>query len=127
MYEYYQTLKLLHVLTVVFSLGMFSVRSVLMLAGSENYKHRYWRMLTAFNDSILLVLGGFLVYLNSILWEIAWFQEKMLFLILYILFGTLGLNRLKHTIASRLALILAFLCAIHMLSLALGKAAWLFG
>ena len=79
MYESYQTIKYFHVVTVILSLAMFAIRSLMMVSSKGNYKHRYWRLATAFNDSLLLVFGGYLSYINSVVWQLSWFQEKMAF------------------------------------------------
>lgn len=126
MYESYQTIKIFHVLVVSISLTMFIMRSGMMLLSIGNYKHRLWRLLTAFNDTVLLVLGAYLTYINSGIWHMPWFQEKMLFLLLYIILGTLALNRLQAKLMRRLCLIVALGCAIHMLQLAVTKNAFFF-
>ncbi|MBT8448920.1 MAG: SirB2 family protein [Gammaproteobacteria bacterium] len=124
MYESYLTIKTFHVATVILSLCIFSVRGTMMLVSKGNYRHKYWRLISAFNDSLLLVLGGYLSYINSVVWQIAWFQEKMLFLFLYIIFGTLAINRLRNRLSRQITLLLAFICAGHTLQLALYKTTW---
>ena len=125
MYESYQTIKFLHVLAVSLSLSMFMIRSCMLLVSKGNYTHRFWRLITAFNDSLLLILGVFLTYINPGLWHMPWFQEKIIVLLLYIILGTLGLNRLQHLNTRKLCLMLAMLCAVWMLNLALYKSAYL--
>ena len=125
MLETYLTIKSFHIITVILSLTMFTVRGFMLVVDKGNYKHRYWRLATAFNDSLLLTLGGYLSYINSVLWQMGWFQEKMGFLLLYIVFGTLAINRLKNRNARLLCLLLAWICAFHMLQLALFKDTWI--
>ena len=126
MYESYTTIKAIHIVTVFISLGIFAIRGFMMLLAKGDYQHRIWRLTSAFNDSLLLVLGLYLSYLNSIVWQLGWFQEKMLFLVLYIVLGMLALKRLKNMTARRICLLAAFICAGHMLQLARYNTTWFF-
>lgn len=79
-----------------------------MIADKPVYRHRLFRLITPLNDTILMVLGLTMVFtIGENIWGASWFQEKMAYLLLYIVFGTLALNRLDNKKMQIVAYIIA--------------------
>jgi uncharacterized membrane protein SirB2 len=122
MIEYYNHIKIAHQLFVFISLSVFIARSVLMLSGNYAYKHILFKKLTPINDSLLLTLGVMLIIVHPAnLMGLAWFQHKMIFLVIYVVFGTLAINHLEKYPLRVLLLFLALICASSMLYMAYTK------
>ena len=125
--EHYALLKTIHICLVILSLSLFSLRGLMMIANIPNYRHKYFRYLTATNDSILLIIGISLVYmLSDVITHVTWFWEKMLFLILYIVSGSMSISHLDNKTGQISMFLTALLCAAIMLTLALTKESLLF-
>jgi len=125
--EYYGLLRIAHITLVTVSLSIFTLRGLLLISDNQSYRLKVFRYLTASIDSLLLIFGiSMALMLSDVIAHATWFWEKMLFLLLYIVLGTLAINRLKQRRQQLIALVLSFLCAAQMLNLALNKTPALF-
>lgn len=108
----YFILKNIHIALAMLSIGIFTLRGVLLLLNKSSYRHRIYRLSTPFIDSLLLTLGVALaVVIGSSIWSMHWFVIKLSLIFLYIISGTLALNRLKVRPQQIFALFMAWFCA----------------
>ena len=118
----YLVIKNLHIFLAILSVAIFSVRGVLILRQNEGYKHRLFRLLTPFIDTILLLLGIAMASLfGAGILELPWFIAKLVFIILYIISGILAM-RLPTYKGQVTALLCAWLFVISIFYLAVYKA-----
>jgi len=94
MIEFYPQIKMVHVLCVILSGGLFALRGLLMLAGSSLANHAFVRYASYAIDSTLLTAA---LMLTTILHQYpfvqAWLTAKVLLLIVYIVLGVFALRR----------------------------------
>ncbi|WP_245621810.1 SirB2 family protein [Sedimenticola selenatireducens] len=84
----YYWIKTLHVSTVIFTIGFFTLRFVWMLSRSRLFNHRWVRLISQTNDSLLLVAGIALAVMSRQYPFVApWLTAKLAALLLYIVLG----------------------------------------
>jgi len=84
----YYWIKTLHVSTVIFTIGFFTLRFVWMLNRSRLFNHRWVRLISQTNDSLLLVAGIALVVMSQQYpFAAPWLTAKLVALLLYIMLG----------------------------------------
>lgn len=94
MAAYFLTIKWVHVWTVILSGCLFTVRGLMMLAGSPCTNHRALRYLSIAIDTTLLVAALMLVaILGQYPFVVPWLTVKVVLLVVYIALGVLALNR----------------------------------
>jgi uncharacterized membrane protein SirB2 len=94
MIEYYAQIKLTHIVCVILSGGLFSLRGIYMLAGSGTANHWALRMLSYVIDTMLLAAALTLVaMLGQYPFVQSWLTVKVLLLIVYIVLGVFALRR----------------------------------
>ncbi len=84
----YYWIKTLHISTVTFTIGFFTLRFVWMLNRSRLFNHRWVRLISQVNDSLLLIAGIALAVMSR-QYPIAapWLTAKLVALVIYIIFG----------------------------------------
>lgn len=84
----YYWIKTLHVSTVIFTIGFFTLRFFWMLNRSRLFNHRWVRLISQTNDTLLLVAGITLAVMSR-QYPIAapWLTAKLAALLLYIILG----------------------------------------
>ena len=94
MIEFYPQIKFIHVLAVILSGSLFTLRGLLMLAGSRHYNRIGFRVASWVIDTTLLVAALTLVaILHQYPFVHAWLTVKVLLLVVYIVLGTWALKR----------------------------------
>jgi uncharacterized membrane protein SirB2 len=109
MADYYTQIKLVHIVCVVLSGSLFSLRGVLMFGGSVYANHSMVSRLSYVIDTTLLAAAVLLtIIIHQYPFVQAWLTAKVLLLVLYVVLGILALRRGK-TRASRTAFFAAAL------------------
>lgn len=89
----YYWIKMLHVATVVFTVGFFSLRLIWMYTGSELVQQRWVRRLSQSNDTLLLAAGITLAVMShQYPLVMPWLTAKLLALLTYIILGMFALR-----------------------------------
>ncbi|MDQ7049295.1 MAG: SirB2 family protein [Enterobacterales bacterium] len=124
--EYYQLIKSIHIVTAIFSIGGFLLRSWWVVNHSLKTNLVAVKVLPHINDTLLLIAGILLVYWGpyspiaeplSFLWLIA----KWIFLLVYIVAGRFALKQAKTKQGKLNAMILALTSILIILILAIYK------
>lgn len=93
----YMAVKHLHLLTIVISLLLFLVRGGFALRGAQWIHHKWVKIPTHLNDTLLLLAAlGLCYHLGQ--WPFynsAWLTAKVVGLVVYILLGTLAIKKGK--------------------------------
>lgn len=111
--EYYNLIKLFHVICVLVSITGFVIRGLLMLFGSSWLYLKLIRILPHLVDTLLLLSAIAMVYLSDwLLLHESWLQLKLILLLLYIF---LGMITLKLNVSKR-AKVLSWFAAICVFS-----------
>lgn len=117
--ELYPQIKILHVFSVLLSGFIFCARGGLMLLDSGLSNHRWARMTSYVNDSVLLLAGvTLMVQTQQYPVAQAWLSVKLGFLLLYIALGIFALRRGRTKSHRAVFLILAISVYLFMLSVA---------
>ncbi|MBS0486399.1 MAG: SirB2 family protein [Proteobacteria bacterium] len=91
---FYPQIKFLHIACVVLSGSLFTLRGIMMLAGSQWVYHPILKHGSYLIDSTLLAAGITLaVMLHQYPFVQAWLTAKVLLLVVYIVFGVFALRR----------------------------------
>jgi uncharacterized membrane protein SirB2 len=89
----YPQIRLIHILCVSLSGGLFALRGVLMLAGSEAANHRLLRVLSYAIDMTLLAAAFLLMAITRQYPLVhAWLTVKVILVLLYIVLGVIALR-----------------------------------
>ncbi len=84
----YYWIKILHVSTVIFTISFFALRFAWMLNRSPLFNHRWVRLLSQTNDSLLLAAGIALAIMSRQYPFVApWLTAKLVALLIYIVLG----------------------------------------
>lgn len=96
MIEFYAQIKFVHIAAVIASGSLFTLRGLLMLAGSRVANHAALRFLSYAIDTTLLTAALMLVtILHQYPFVQAWLTVKVLLLIVYIVLGVFALRRAR--------------------------------
>lgn len=118
----YYWVKLLHLSTVTFTIGFFLLRFYWVILGSSLARANWARKLSQFNDSLLLAAGITLAILSrQYPFQADWLTAKLEALLLYILFGTLAINRGRNRRMRLVSGVLALACVGYIVSVALTR------
>lgn len=117
---FYPQIKFLHIACVVLSGSVFTLRGLMMLAGSRWVYHPVLKRGSYLIDTTLLAAGITLaVMLHQYPFVQAWLTAKVLLLVVYIVLGVFALRR-GHSRASRAAYFAAALAVyLFIVSIAL--------
>ncbi len=125
MIEFYPQIKFVHVLCVILSGSLFSLRGVLMIARSRFTNHVALRVLSYAIDTTLLTAALMLItMLHQYPFVQAWLTVKVLMLVVYIVLGVLALKRGRSRAVQISCFIAALLVYGFIVSVALAHAPW---
>jgi len=120
MFEFYPQIKAVHILCVLLSGALFTVRGVLVLAGRNGIAQ--WapvRYLSYGIDTTLLTAALMLLsILPGAMFANGWLTTKLVLLVVYVVLGTLALKRAKSRRAQAICFALALATYIFMLGVA---------
>lgn len=124
----YNTLKTIHLGSILLSITGFSLRGILMLSNSSLVWNRVVRTVPHIVDTVLLVTGIWLaVLIQQYPGSSPWLTAKLLALLAYIGLGFVAL-RLGRTKTIRVvAFFAALTCFAYMALVAVQKHPWPFG
>lgn len=119
MIELYPGIKLMHVVCVVISGAVFTVRGGLMLGRSRLTNHSLLKYPSYVNDSILLTTGLLLMQItHQYPGPQAWLSVKLSLLLLYIVLGIFALRRARTYRGRAACLVCALAVYLFMVSIA---------
>jgi uncharacterized membrane protein SirB2 len=120
MLEFYPQIKAVHVLCVLLSGSLFALRGTLVVAGHNGIAR--WapvRYLGYSIDTTLLTAALMLLtILPGAVFANGWLTTKLVLLVVYVVLGTLALNRARSCRAQTICLALALGTYISMLGVA---------
>jgi uncharacterized membrane protein SirB2 len=118
----YSTLKIIHVNFAILSIVGFALRGVWMFSHSANLDRRIVRIVPHVVDTTFLISGIWLVVILQLtVREQTWLIAKFVALVLYIVFGAIGLRRGKTMQIRGAAFIAALLTYLYIVGVALYK------
>lgn len=121
----YSAIKYLHLTTVWVAISLFIIRFYWRWRGSPLLARPWVRIAPHINDSLLLVSGVSLAFLSGVALfspDGRWLLDKLMLVIIYILFGSAALgNRVQHETIRWLAFICALACLYTIYRLASSK------
>jgi uncharacterized membrane protein SirB2 len=119
MLEYYPQIKLVHVLCVILSGSLFTVRGLLMLIGSSLSNHLALRLLSYTIDTTLLTAALMLVaLLHQYPFVQSWLTVKVLLLPVYIVLGIFALHRGRSRASRAVCFFAALAVFVFLVSVA---------
>jgi uncharacterized membrane protein SirB2 len=125
MIEFYPQIKFVHILCVILSGSLFTLRGLLMLMRSRYTNHVALRMLSYAIDTTLLTAALMLVtVLHQYPFVQAWLTVKVLLLVLYIVLGVLALRRGRTRNAQITCFLAALLVYAFIISVAMAHNPW---
>jgi uncharacterized membrane protein SirB2 len=120
MSDLYPLIKHIHLTSVALSILFFIVRGTGMLFDAQWLQKKLVRILPHIIDTILLVSAIALTFaINQYPIQSDWLSAKVVGLVLYIVLGTIALKRGKTKTTRIGAFVLALLCVIYILSVAI--------
>ena len=125
MIEFYPQIKFVHILCVILSGSLFTLRGLLMLMRSRYTNHVALRMLSYAIDTTLLTAALMLItVLHQYPFVQAWLTVKVLLLVLYIVLGVLALRRGRTRRAQVTSFVAALLVYAFIISVAMAHNPW---
>ena len=119
MIAYYLQIKMVHVLAVLLSGGLFALRGAATLAGHRWPMAAPLRYLTYTVDTTLLTAALMLfALLPGAMFANGWLATKIVLLVVYIVLGTLALKRARTRRARAITYVAALVVYATMLSIA---------
>lgn len=121
----YDTLKTLHLTFVGLSLTGFLVRYFLTGYRPTLLRRPLLRILPHVNDTLLFAAGiGLAVLLRLSPFTVSWFGVKLLWLLAYIVAGSVALGHGRTPRQRRIAFVLALFAFAQIVGCALSKSPW---
>ncbi|RLM22855.1 siroheme synthase [Brenneria alni] len=115
----------LHMATIGASIFLFVLRFFWLCRQSPMLRQRWVKILPHINDTLLLLSGVGLIFLNHVYpftAEQSWLTEKLFGVIIYILLGSIALGKRQRSQNVRwLAFILALVCFYLVMQISLTK------
>ena len=125
MIEFYPQIKFVHILCVILSGSLFTLRGLLMLMRSRYTNHVALRMLSYAIDTTLLTAALMLItVLHQYPFVQAWLTVKVLLLALYIVLGVFALRRGRTRKARITCFVAALLVYAFIISVAMAHNPW---
>lgn len=113
---------MVHVSTVVFTIGFFALRFFWMLYYPGWVRKRWVRHLSVLNDTLLLTAGiTMAIILHQYPFQFSWLTAKLVALLVYILLGMHALHFGKSKKSRTLSGILALLTVGYIVAVALTR------
>lgn len=127
----YVWVKDLHILTVLLSVTLLVVRFFWLCHQSPRLQQRWVRIVPHINDTVLLLSGVALVMITHFYPfspQGAWLTEKLFGVIIYIALGFVALSKKPRSQPARwAAFVLALICLVMIVKLAVTKVSLLLG
>lgn len=121
----YQTIKMIHLYSVIASLSFFIVRAIWMLQKSPLLHKRWVKVSPHFIDTVLL---GSAVALSLQIGQYpfvhSWLTIKVLLLLVYIVAGAAALKYAKKRLTQMVSLLIAIFSASWIVASAVTKSPW---
>lgn len=125
MIEFYPQIKFVHVLAVILSGSLFSVRGLLMLARSRHTNHIAFRVMSWTIDTTLLTAALMLItILHQYPFVQAWLTVKVVLLVVYIVLGIFALKRGNTQNVQVICFVSALLVYAFIISVATAHNPW---
>lgn len=119
MIAFYLQIKLVHILAVLASGGLFALRGAALLAGQRWAMAAPLRYLSYCIDTVLLTAALMLLtILPRGMFANGWLALKLVLLVVYVVLGSLALKRARSDRARRIAYGAALLTYLYMLGVA---------
>ena len=120
----YETVKLIHVSTVVLTILGFTLRGYWMLTSSPRLQHKLVRIAPHIVDTVLLVSGiALIVILQLPVLGQNWLLMKFVALVAYIVLGAIALGRGKTMRSRNFAFASSLAVFAYIVGVALSKSA----
>tara|TARA_R110002167_G_scaffold247863_2_gene453754 strand:+ start:128629 stop:129021 length:393 start_codon:yes stop_codon:yes gene_type:complete len=124
MVTYYTLIKNLHIMLALVSVALFAYRWLRSICTSTGFKPKHLKVLTHFNDTLLLLTGVVLVALLQMnVADQAWLIAKLIALVVYIGLGVLAI-KCHHRGQKLLAGTAALLVFSYIVGASMSHAAW---
>ncbi len=121
----YYWIKILHVSTVVFTVGFFTLRLVWMIIESPRLNHPVVRRIAQGNDTLLLIAGLSLAFMSHQYPLVApWLTAKLSALLVYIILGMFALRWARSKSMRIVCGLLALLSVGYIIAVALNRTPW---
>ncbi len=118
----YLTIKTIHLSLISISVIIFIIRGIMMIKKNNYYRDKIFRYIPPTVDSLLLLSGIILMFITEQYpFSQSWITVKLTALLLYILFGTIALNRVNHYKLQILGFIMASVTIYYMYSVAISR------
>ncbi|MEZ5461988.1 SirB2 family protein [Dokdonella sp.] len=125
MIEFYPQIKFVHVLAVILSGSLFTLRGLLMFAHSRQVNHIVLRVASWVIDTTLLTAALMLItLLHQYPFVQGWLTIKVLLLVVYIVLGVLALKRGKTRKVRITCFFSAMLVYAFIISVAIAHNPW---
>jgi uncharacterized membrane protein SirB2 len=125
MIEFYPQIKFVHVLAVILSGSLFTLRGLLMLAQSRQVNHIALRVASWIIDTTLLTAALMLItLLHQYPFAQGWLTIKVLLLVVYIVLGVFALKRGKTRKVQITCFFAALLVYAFIISVAIAHNPW---
>ncbi len=124
----YETVKLIHISTVVLTILGFVLRSYWMFTNSPKLQQRLVKIVPHIVDTVLLISGiALIVILNLPVLSHNWLLMKFAALVVYVVLGAIALGRGKTLRSRSLAFVLSLAIFAYIVGVALSKstASWI--
>lgn len=119
MIAFYLQIKLVHILAVLASGGLFALRGAALMAGQRWPMATPLRYLSYSIDTVLLTAALMLLtILPAGTFANGWLALKLFLLVVYVVLGSLALKRARSERARRIAYAAALLTYVYMLGVA---------
>ena len=120
MIEFYSQIKLVHITCVVLSGSLFTLRGVMMLAGSVRVYHPALKYLSYLIDTTLLTAAVLLtLILHQYPFVQSWLTAKVLLLVVYIVLGVFALRRGRSRVSRAAYFVAALAVFLFIVSIAI--------
>ena len=120
----YETVKLIHVSTVVLTILGFTLRGYWMLTSSSRLQHKLVRIAPHIVDTVLLVSGiALIVILQLPVLSQNWLLMKFVALVAYIVLGAIALGRGQTMRSRNFAFVSSLAIFAYIVGVALSKSA----
>ena len=118
--SYYPTIKGLHITSVVFNIGFFSLRYFWMIRDSPMLSRKWPSRVSVLNDSFLLAFGVSLVAMSTQNpFQSPWLMAKLIGLVMYASFGTIAIKRGSNKLVRIAMGMISLLIAVYIVCVAI--------
>ncbi len=116
----YLTVKHIHLALISISVIIFITRGLMMIIKNNYYRDKIFRYIPPTVDTLLVLSGiALMIITEQYPFSESWITVKLTALLLYILFGTIALNRVNHYKLQILGFIMALVTVYYIFSVAI--------